>query len=105
MPDTRAVLVAARALIERGWTQRAAARNEAGLPVSYRSETATCWCLSGALRVSSNGSDQRWLDVLAFMRTMTPRHSVVAFNDDPDTSQSDVLALFDRAIERAGSGA
>ncbi len=50
----------AAALLERaavfvgiGWTQGAAARNDAGVPVSPTAPDAWCWCATGALLIAS----------------------------------------------------
>ena len=50
----------AAALLERaacfvgiGWTQGAAARNDAGVPVSPTAPDACCWCTTGALLIAS----------------------------------------------------
>jgi hypothetical protein len=53
----------------------------------------------------------RWPDNSAALRRAVPRSFkrdglgdlVVAFNDAPDTSHADVMALFDRAIAAAAS--
>ena len=108
------VLVEARKLVAQGWTQDADARDAGGFIVQFLSENATRYCLSGAVnraaRVSvlSNGNTfwgvtwdtaAKALDVLNNMaRGWQDEADAVHYNDNPGTKQSDVLALFDFAI-------
>lgn len=88
-------LMAARALIARGWTQHAAARTANGetlSPEQCASETAVCWCTFGALRaVGSMEADKALRTIIGGPLT--------EWNDDPDRTQAQVLAAFDKAIE------
>src|SRR4051794_7704343 len=53
--DTYDVLVAARALIDDGWTQGAMARTDEGRGVPAWDNDASCWCATGAIsRAGSN---------------------------------------------------
>lgn len=49
IPAPVAVLLEAARIIERGWTQRATARDFAGREVEASSPAATCWCACGAI--------------------------------------------------------
>ena len=49
------VISGARAVLQKGWTRHAGARNIGGEPVAMSSAMATCWCLGGALILSGYG--------------------------------------------------
>lgn len=93
----RDVLVKARELLaEPGrWTQETAARDAAGLPVGATSDAAVCWCLIGALDAVRDGTT-----ALAQLRRTLGCSSVSAWNDAPERTHADVLALLDRAIAK-----
>ena len=92
---TKEALIAARALVEKGWCQAADARDAGGLECASRDAEAACWCLSGAIHRACDGlaEDDAW-DVLASLVG-----DPVEWNDTPGRSKEEVLALFDKAIE------
>ena len=92
---TKKVLVKARSLIEKGWTQKALARDAHGEKVHPKDPNACEWCATGALRaVLVNISD--YSDLL----TSQAPSDIILFNDNTNTTKEDILAVFDKAIER-----
>ena len=117
MADVTQVLVRAKELIEKGFTKGAPARSEEGRAVPSVSEFATSWCSVGAIRKSCFESGSVEMHAPAFeilSRQIEPkefdhdlnrerlfglhRERIAAFNDEPKTTQADVVALFDAAI-------
>jgi hypothetical protein len=89
-----------REKIARGWTQGVYARNSTGAKVNPESEEATCWCAVGAIPRFVRGEHVH-SEAMAALRWAIPVNQcvdVVGFNDADTATQSDVLALFDRAI-------
>jgi hypothetical protein len=93
-------LRAARALVEKGWTQGAYARTKTGKECPDRSLHAKCWCASGAIwRVCAHdgiGFSEAHKQLSAAINKPIPY-----WNDAPGRTQAEVLAAFDRAIEIA----
>lgn len=99
--DTIAGLRAARALIEKGWTQRTYARDANGNVVEETDGGAVAFCAAGACWAVSSREARDALRRQVGLETNTPDWpSISAFNDAPDRTQQDVLALFDRTIAR-----
>ncbi len=104
MIDSKSVrtLKAARAKVEAGWTQRAAARDAAGQAVGWSEPKACSYCSMGALWLVSDGSaDRAELWLIWVLQRRNAGHSVISFNDDRNRTKDDVLKLFDDAIELA----
>lgn len=91
-------LIAARALIERGWCQRNYATDARGLAVEERDPSACAWCVLGAVWATEQASGSS--DVLARLREAAKlrRRQLHDWNDAPGRTRADVLALFDRVI-------
>ena len=91
--DVRGALERTKALIERGWCQN-------------QPHDGDKRCLVGALAEATTKVDsdrmsfQVWGDCLrALINCLPDRYeNLVRFNDDEKTTQSDVLALIDRAL-------
>jgi len=107
MTTTRDILIAARALIadpER-WTRRVSARAAAEKVCDATDDAAVAWCATGAIERCVS-DDTEWQDALEALRsvlvptTLITGH-ITAWNDRPSTTHADVLAAFDRAIERS----
>lgn len=94
------VLRGARELLtpEGAWTQNEYAKTRTGRPCSVTSPRAVCWCLDGALwhETTAEGWDQAREAVIAVLDS--PPSFILVWNDDPDRTQAEVLALLDRAI-------
>ena len=111
-PEVRETLSRARALLaapER-WTQRADAREKTGYPCDARDVAAVSWCLVGAIGASATDEpkdDVRLstitvetlyeLSSLAFS-TLPDYDGLAFYNDAPERTHADVLALLDRAL-------
>lgn len=101
-------LRAGRERIANGWTKGKSARTVDGTSVSPASDSAARFCAVGALdRTSSHDNDgMAAIVALAAALPGPPARFAVTrltqFNDDPDTTKADVLALYDRAIEKGG---
>lgn len=91
------------------WTKGASARNKYRHRVSPTSPSAVKWCLEGAVNRSSAGApsvaSRRAFWVRRYLIEATPVRpwlcGIAWFNDDPETTHADVLALIDRAIDLA----
>jgi len=103
----------ARALIERGWTQGADARDLYGDECSPNEEEAECYCANGAICrafYAASFTDRReqihiaegLLNTAIGQEPGGPLHwPYIDWNDAPERTQAEVLAAFDRAIEIA----
>jgi hypothetical protein len=90
-------------LMDRGWTQSAFARDKDGKPIMSKDETATCYCMLGAIQASCC---QRWdgcYAVAAVAEVMSSEGGrlpdLAFFNDYPDRTLDEVIALIDKAIQ------
>lgn len=88
---------------ESRWTKDKISRDAAGNAVFAKDPTAICWCLIGAVdRADGIGSGAG-----RFIREALPAtfsEDMVAFNNAPATTFSDIRDLLDRAIEIAKGG-
>jgi len=99
------LLLEARGLVERGWTQHADAHNERGEVVKSWSPDAVRWSLLGALVASferiSSASDGPAIAHLARACTgladTLDADSLEEWNDEPERRKADVLAALDAA--------
>ena len=98
--ETIDILRSARALIDtpEKWTRGTNARNASGRSVPFDSPSAVCFCAYGAVLRASGGEivlacQRLWEALPAGWPDIFP-----LYNDYPDTTYADVLALFDRAI-------
>lgn len=91
------VLRSARARIAtpETWTKGTAARNLTGHDVAANSKEAVCWCAMGALWADGPLASRVGT---SFLRAAIDGVAVAKFNDGPDTTHADILALYDRAI-------
>lgn len=111
MPNTQLGddLRSARALIEKpeAWTKGELARNASGSPTSSKAPDAVCFCAEGAVR-RAVPDNHRFAYACDALVDVTASEAdifipVSAINDDPNTTHADILALFDRAIAKAGA--
>ncbi len=89
------ILRSARALVARGWTQGAFARDASGNAVRPKDPCAIRWCADGAVR----SVDPYPSAALAAMDRVLAPCDFVNWNDCPGRTQAEVLGAFDRAIE------
>ena len=100
-------LTQSRAVIASGWTQGAFALNEHGNSVPCIAKSACKFCAIGGLRRTTRLRGWGRRDAVLYNRAMDmlrkclpkPYTSIESFNDDPTTTQADVLSLYTRAIE------
>ena len=92
------VLISARGFIEKGWTQGAGARDKYECHVSAKDPDARSWCALGALDAVNPDGYIRLLEIWAYLNSLVDTSCVDEFNDYEDTTQKDVLDLYDRAI-------
>jgi hypothetical protein len=98
----------ARALVAKGWTQDADARNAAGedLEEVYHElgdTTPVCWCAGGAIHQVAGQSS--YISVAKVFGSAIGVEFIPDWNDAPGRTQAEVLQAFDRAIELAESQA
>jgi hypothetical protein len=101
-PDARTLLTAVRALIAAGWCQHASARDAAGRRVPYHAADARAWSLHGAMFRADldvfHGQAHGWEEARRALAAAGCEPGTVLWNDAPDRTQADVLALLDRAL-------
>lgn len=86
-----------RTLIARGWTQRAMARTTHDSFTTPHAADAARYCLAGACQRATPAGGE-WRDVMGLLGTLLTEEghaSVLHYNDHPNTTQTDVLALLD----------
>ena len=98
------------------WTKVESAKASDGSSVGADSPIACSWCAHGALKKACHdysgtqegsnllffGEDGLFVKALRYLRLCSPRsEGVIVFNDNPDTSHSDVLKLYDDALDLA----
>jgi hypothetical protein len=98
-----AILRGARELLAKpeAWTKGSCARNSAGLSTIATNNDACCFCVVGALmRVSGDSHLGSRSAAFAsnFLHKLSPALSAGDFNDDPNTTHADILALLDKGI-------
>lgn len=104
-----ALLHAARARVQTGWTQRAYARDEWRRGVDPLDPEAIAWCLFGAVVAAAEGDGARMAPVLRILRRLVKAPDaeaadvtvIVTWNDQPGRTREEVLALLDDAIALA----
>lgn len=93
------VLREARALVAKGWCQNENAFNSEGKMVHARDPSACRWCVNGALMVASGGvipcQSTAWDRIRDSNRIPL---ALDEWNDEPERTQAEVVAAFDRAI-------
>lgn len=99
--ETLRNLRAARAKLERGWTQVAQARDARGEPVERGAPEAVAWCLLGAIHPKHEcvGDTCRVLTSVLGV----DRSRFVSWNDAKGRTQAEVLDAIDRAIALASN--
>jgi hypothetical protein len=108
-----AMLVEARVLLLRGWSQGAQARDERGQSVQAWSQEASSWSLLGSLLATwyqhnealeddfvAHSMDARALgDAMAALGTATGSADLDGWNDSVGRSLADILGAVDGALE------
>lgn len=92
-----------RARVEQGWCQKANAKDAGAMCVAPESREARSWCMGGSL----SGICEPVFDVAWHLLRMAISNydpwliNGTSWNDDPNRTQEEVLAAFDRAIALA----
>ena len=97
---TKEILRGARERIARGWCQGAFARNAHGAKTYATSADAVSWSAYGAIAAAEPDPDERLGAVVWFFSAAPDAMSMFDWNNCEDRTQDDVLAVFDKAIER-----
>lgn len=95
MSEIAVKLREARALIERGWCQRAFIKN---------TPFGCAYCADGAICATAGDGEGEYGPMLAALKRATgvPSHADIwSWNDTPERTQAEVLEAFDRAIALA----
>ena len=100
---TKEILKGARGRIEQGWCQKASARDAQGTRVLAMCSSAVKWCAIGAIDAEMQHEDG-YHNPISTIARVAGTDNVAQWNDSPDRTQEEVLAVFDKAIERWGSG-
>ena len=93
---TKEVLVKARTLVEKGWTQGAFAKDDYGYIVKSTDPKACSWCATGAIQAVLPKN----VPFSDYTALLTVPNGIVLFNDNLNTTKEDVLKVFDKAIAR-----
>jgi hypothetical protein len=87
------------------WTQRADARDKSGSIITPLAQTATCFCLSGALaRFSKMGEPAERIIKRALEKECGTYFWATSWNDAPERTHADVIAALDRAKQIVREG-
>lgn len=109
MSKTLDAMLAARTRIAQGWCQGTEAITQAGTPCEADDPKAVAFCIFGAVlaQLHPDAPTSEATKVLDLFAQFVPSDrdallglgaDVVGFNDDPATTQADMLALVDKAI-------
>jgi hypothetical protein len=92
----------------KNWTQDTYARDETGASVKAHSPAAVCFCSLGAIESFFHSEEFDGLEVMHardFLYTAANQiadgRTVANYNDDPDRTHDEIMALWDRAKEIA----
>lgn len=91
-------LTEARKLLEKGWTQRAYARNANGVAVDEGSPNACSFCVTGALNRAYACLETHLL-VGRFVKVRTGGDWLHLWNDAPGRTQEEVLTMIDEILK------
>lgn len=97
----------AKDFLEKGWTKGVMARDSRCREIHAGSESATCWCILGALCATRESLKSTWTQQFTVERILERELSkmghceIADFNDALMRTKEEVLALLDKAIEAA----
>jgi hypothetical protein len=100
--EIKDALFKVRSKIEQGWTRKTFARNFEGMPVSLCSSDACEFCLVGAIfKVTALSKFGLLSDVMGAVGAACGHGSLIIWNDSPNRTKEEVLAVVDKAIVNA----
>ena len=101
----RDVLITARERITdpRRWCQGALAKDAFGNRVSPVKHNAVRWCAAGACDATAGLMNAQSNAAVNALACELYDKSLVSYNDRPETTHADILALYDRAIAAQGT--
>ena len=81
------------------WTKNTSARDVNGNMVAAKDDAARCWCLFGAVRVSTDNFGEA-ISVTNILCDYLPYGYMFLtnFNDAPETTHGDVIGVLDKAL-------
>ena len=84
--------------LKRGWCQHASAHNGAGNWVCARDPEAAKWCYTGAIEAAFGRGPlyEKFIDRTLARFDWHRLESLIVWNDSPDRSQYEVVALAER---------
>lgn len=91
------------ALIEKGWTKGAYARDAENVNVDENDPSACSWCIQGALYRAGAGTEMQEA-VESAVETLTGAEYIHVFNDAPERTKEEVLELLRGVRERVANG-
>lgn len=94
------VLVAARELIAEPehWTKGASARGKSGAKVDPDGRAAVSFCATGACYRATRRDWRHAPAAIDALQDAVNYSGIVYYNDEPTTTHTDILAVFDKAI-------
>lgn len=103
--DLQVNLLKCRDLLAKGFCKNYMALDERGVSCDGHNEHAVKWCAWGAIEAVVGRNDDMQRPLLDAVRNQLPVpfrrdfdiYAVVDFNNHADTTQADVVALFERA--------
>ncbi len=99
VPEAARVLIAARALIEKGWCRGESAVGTDGFPRHHRAPDAVKWCAIGATARAAYGDGTNYRRAINILKASVG--DSVPYWNDRARDVSEVLAGFDKAIAAA----
>lgn len=105
MSETASILNAAADICERGWAQRAWARDRQGAKVGGASVTAVCWCAGDAIfQAAKVIAPQGYFGAVQTACRALRRHinaNIATWNDAPARTQAEVVETLREAARLA----
>jgi hypothetical protein len=103
MNTPKEILIAARAKIEEGWCRKSYARDRQGNTVYSGNPAASSWCMAGAVAAAANNEELALREPFRLLDEVIGNGgNIEAYNDAPERTKEEVLAIFDKAIQLTG---
>ena len=104
MPETETGKLLPSELLRRGWCQGAFAMNAANQPTTWSNPKAVAWCFEGALLAATGATEITPLltRASAIARRLGGFGAMVVWNDAPERTQAEVVALMEQVEKELG---